>query len=474
MSESDVKTILFVDDEESVRYSFKKLMDKPPYQVSDVSNGQAALDFFSKEIPDLVVLDIEMPGMTGLEVLQRIKEISPMTPVLIITAYGTGERVITAMKYGAYEYLEKPFDVPRLKGLIDEAIRAGQTGKKEITFFSKSAGDYSVGKIIGSSPALKEVFKMIGRVATSDANILLVGESGTGKELVARAIHQYSNRSDKVFIPINCAAIPDTLLESELFGHEKGAFTGALASKTGKFEMADKGTIFLDEIGDMSLAIQAKLLRVLQDGTFERLGGSSPLHVDVRIIAATNKNLEDGIVHKNFREDLYYRLKVITITLPPLRMRKEDIPELVRYFLTKYGFELNRQSIAITSEALEHLIRYDWPGNVRELENILKKAVLFCKTSVITTDLLKEDLKNHTSDHAVHLDNRLSVVIPSDIGSHEGHLYDKVMDEVERNLISHVLRSTHGNQSRAAKILGISRVMLHERLEKYGLKPEST
>jgi DNA-binding NtrC family response regulator len=473
MSETVLKRILFVDDEESVRYSFKKLMNKPPYHVTDVSNGQEALAFFEKEIPDLVVLDIEMPGMSGLDVLQKIKELSPITPVLIITAYGTGERVIRAMKYGAYEYLEKPFDVPRLKELIEEAINAGQAGKKEIIFFSKSSGDYAVGKIIGNSPAIKEVFKMIGRVAASDANILLVGESGTGKELVARAIHQYSNRSDKIFIPINCAAIPDTLLESEMFGYEKGSFTGASASKTGKFELADKGIIFLDEIGDMSLAIQSKLLRVLQDGTFERLGSSTPIHVDVRIIAATNKNLENGIADKNFREDLYYRLKVITITLPPLRMRKDDIPELVKYFLTKYGYELNRQSISITSEALDQLIKYDWPGNIRELENLLNKATLFCKTNVITPDLLKEDLKNPVTDHSNVPGSSLSVVIPSDIESYEGRLYKKVMDDVGRDLILHVLRLTRGNQAKAAKILGISRVMLHERVEKYGLKPES-
>jgi DNA-binding NtrC family response regulator len=473
MKEKEIKRILFVDDEESVRYSFKKLIQKHPYQVSDASSGKDALEKIKKEIPDLVLLDIQMPGTNGLEVLKEIKEIAPSIPVIIMTAYGSGDRVITAMKYGAYEFIEKPFDVPRLKTLIDEAIETGQQGKKEVIYYSRGTGEYQVGKIIGNSPALNEVFKMIGRVAASDASILIVGESGTGKELVARAIHQYSNRTDQSFIPINCAAIPDTLLESELFGYEKGSFTGAVGSKPGKFEMADKGTIFLDEIGDMSLAIQAKLLRVLQDGTFERLGGSKPIQVNVRLIAATNKNLENAIAAKNFREDLYYRLKVITITLPPLRIRKEDIPELVKYFLTKYGFELNRQSISITSEALEVLKQYDWPGNVRELENLMKKAVLFCKTNTITPELFDEDLKNTVSDLKMLSADNLFAFIPESIDNYQGQMYKKVMENVEKELIIAMFKYAKGNQVKTAKILGISRVMLHDRIIKYGLNQDN-
>lgn len=464
--------ILVVDDEESVRYSFTKLLRAPDYQVSGVQNGPEALEKIKRDPPDLVILDIEMPGMSGLEVLQQIKHLAPRIPVLIITAYGSSERVITAMKYGAYEYLEKPFDIPHMRTIIEEALGVGRLMKEEIRV-DAAVADWSGNYIIGNSPAIKEVYKMIGRVSASDVNILLVGESGTGKELVARAIHQHSNRLEKPFLAVNCAAIPDTLLESELFGYEKGAFTGAVKRKFGKFEQAHRGTLFLDEIGDMNLGIQAKLLRVLQEGTFERLGGSETLHSDVRIIAATNKNLEKAISQKDFREDLYYRLKVITITLPPLRMRKEDIPELLNFFLAKHRAQLNKADISLAPETMDALIKYDWPGNVRELENVLKRAVLLCKGNIITPDIVAAELSGERSAAGEERGERLPAFIPGKLEDYHGRLYQHVMEEVEKELILAALQAMEGNQVKTAKLLGISRVMLHDRIEKYGIKSKT-
>ncbi len=464
--------ILVVDDEESVRYSFSKLLRAPDYQVSGVQNGSEALEKIKQDPPDLVILDIEMPGMSGLEVLQQIKHLAPRIPVLIITAYGSSERVITAMKYGAYEYLEKPFDVPHMRTLIEEALGVGRLMKEEIRV-DAAFTDWSGNYIIGNSTAIKEVYKMIGRVSASDVNILLVGESGTGKELVARAIHQHSNRLEKPFLAVNCAAIPDTLLESELFGYEKGAFTGAVKRKFGKFEQAHRGTLFLDEIGDMNSGIQAKLLRVLQEGTFERLGGSETLHSDVRIIAATNKNLEKAISQRDFREDLYYRLKVITITLPPLRMRKEDIPELLNFFLAKHRAQLNKPDISLAPETMDALIKYDWPGNVRELENVLKRAVLLCKGNIITPDIVADELAGERGAPGEERGERLPAFIPGNLAEYQGRLYQHVMEEVEKELILAALQAMEGNQVKTAKLLGISRVMLHDRIEKYGIKSKT-
>lgn len=465
--------ILVVDDEESVRYSFFKLLRAPDYQVTGVHNGPGALEKIKQDPPDLVILDIEMPGMSGLEVLQQIKHLAPRIPVLIITAYGSGERVITAMKYGAYEYLEKPFDIPRMRALIDEALGVGRLMKEAVLIEPGNITDWSGAYIIGNSPAIKEVFKMIGRVSASDVSILLVGESGTGKELVARAIHQHSNRSAKLFLTVNCAAIPDTLLESELFGYEKGAFTGAVKRKAGKFEQAHNGTLFLDEIGDMNPAIQAKLLRVLQEGTFERLGGSETLYSNVRIIAATNKNLEEAIANKEFREDLYYRLKVITIALPPLRTRKEDIPELANFFLAKHRAQLNKPDISLAADTLEELLKYDWPGNVRELENVLKRAVLLCKSDVITGEIIATEVSGEAAAPAEGRGERLSSFIPGELEAYHGRLYQQVMEEVEKELILAALQAMEGNQVKTARLLGISRVMLHDRIEKYGIKSKT-
>lgn len=464
--------VLIVDDEQSVRYSFKKLLGTSNYELIEASNAETALATFNREKPHLVILDIEMPGKDGIQVLKELKEISPSIPVIIITAYGSGDRVIKAMKYGAYEYVEKPFDIPRLISIIDEALKATQISNENTTepkFISKEKAKPTEDVIVGESSAIKEVFKLIGRVAASDASILIVGESGTGKELVAKAIHRYSDRSSKPFIAINCAAIPEALLESELFGYERGAFTGAERQKLGKFEEANGGTLFLDEVGDMGLSLQSKLLRVLQEGTFERLGSSKSIKVDVRIVAATNRNLENDIVRKSFREDLYYRLKVVTITLPPLRMRKEDIPLLAQHFMLKHSSDNRAESLTLHPDALKKMSEYPWPGNIRELENVVKRAIILTKGNVINPDLLFEGIEK-PSVHSPIGQDRLSNYLSETISINEGNVYKLVVDELERDLIKWALDKTNWNQAQAAKILGISRVMIHERIEKYELK----
>lgn len=465
--------LLIVDDELSVRYSFKKLLNSSKYNITEAANATEALNQFLLIKPHLVILDIEMPGKDGIEVLQELKKISPNTPVIIITAYGSGDRVIKAMKYGAFEYIEKPFDIPRLISTVEEALSTSikikdntlegldrQKAKRQINTADENA-------IIGESAAIKEVFKLIGRVAASDASILIVGESGTGKELVAKAIHRYSDRFNRPFIAINCAAIPETLLESELFGHEKGAFTGADRLKTGKFEEAHTGTLFLDEIGDMSLPLQAKLLRVLQEGTLERVGSSKSIKVDARIVAATNRNLENDIIGKSFREDLYYRLKVVTISLPPLRMRTEDIPLLSSYFLKRYSSGKGERESELSKESLERLINYSWPGNIRELENVIKRAILLSKGNIITPELLFEGVEKPVQPK--NINSRLANYLDNKIESQEGSIYQLVIDQMEQDLLQWALQRTGGNRAQAAKILGISRVMIHERIEKFKL-----
>ncbi len=464
-----MKKILIVDDEETVRYSFKKLFRNPDCIISEAGNGLEAISSIKKDMPDLVLMDIEMPGLGGLDAIQRIKAINPQLPVIIITAFGTSERVIGAMKYGAYEYLEKPFDVGRLKEVVSEALEMKRLSDEVNTVEIHPSDTHTGEQIVGMSSAIKEVYKMIGRVAASDVSVLLTGESGTGKELVAKAIHRYSDRSDKPFIAINCAAIPDTLLESELFGYEKGSFTDASHMKEGKFEMADKGTLFLDEVADMSLTLQAKLLRVLQEGTFERLGSNKVIKVNVRVISATNKNLENAIISKTFREDLYYRLKVISITLPPLRVHTEDIPLLTNYFLSRHCQEMKKPLVTVPPETMDGLLKYSWPGNVRELENLLKRALLLSKSNIITPDLIQAEMNATQALPVAGARNEYSSFIPENLDDFEGRLFKHVIEQLEKELIEKSLAYNNGNQVKTAKLLGISRAMLHERMEKFGL-----
>lgn len=469
--------ILVVDDEESVRYSFSKFLRGADCQVIGAQDGATGLQQVESEKPDLVIMDIQMPGMTGLEALERMKTMAPKTPVLMITAHGTSDRVIAAMKLGAYDYIEKPFDIPRIKALIEEALEAGRLMRTEVRLETPAAApatDLTADRIIGHCAAMQEIYKLIGRVAASEVSVLILGESGTGKELVARAIYQHSHRNEKPFLAVNCAAIPETLLESELFGYEKGAFTGAGKRKIGKFEQADGGTIFLDEIGDMSFATQAKLLRVLQEGTFERLGGEETLKCDVRLIAATNQNLEKAIAEKRFREDLYYRLKGLVLNLPPLRQRQEDLPDLAQYFVIKHCAQLKHAPVTLAPETLQLLYGYDWPGNVRELEHLLKRAILLAKSNVITPDIVAEDLHlgEKRPGEIQPSGDRLALFVSGDLERYHGKLYETVMTALEKEVVVAALKKAGGNQVKAAQLLGISRVMLHDRIEKYGIKTE--
>ncbi|MFZ2357362.1 MAG: sigma-54 dependent transcriptional regulator, partial [Candidatus Omnitrophota bacterium] len=364
--------ILIVDDEKNVLSSFKKVFSQEGYNIVSAGNAEEGLSCAQKDAFDLLIMDIRMPGISGLEAFSRFKEIDSKMPIIIMTAFGTTETAIETMQKGAFDYVLKPFDVPKMKELIEKALAASKIMKTEVSFEANAQAGGE--RIIGFSAPMQEIYKTIGQVAASDVTILLRGESGTGKELIARAIYSHSNRKNKPFLVINSAAIPETLLESELFGYEKGAFTDARERRIGKLEQCNGGTIFLDEIGDMPVSIQTKILRVLEDKSFERLGGNKTITVDVRLITATNKNIEALIKEEKFREDLYYRLNVVTVKLPLLRERKEDIPKLAEYFLSRYNKELNKEVARISPEALTILEQYDWPGNVRELENVIKKA----------------------------------------------------------------------------------------------------
>src|SRR6478735_8048640 len=383
--------LLLIDDEADVQYSFRRIFDSPEIELKTASSGEEGLKLIPKLKPDLVIMDVRMGGITGLETLRRIRQIDSKLLVILMTAYGTTQTAIEAMKLGAYDYLLKPFDVPKLKEIIAGALKTARDMRQVVSYQPLlESEDYELG-IVGRSEPMQKVFKLIGQLAASDATALITGESGTGKELVARAIYHHSERAAKPFLAINCAAIPEQLLESELFGHEQGSFTGATMQRVGKFEQCNRGTIFLDEIGDMTPATQTKILRVLQSGTFERVGGNQPIQVDVRIIAATNKPLEEAVAARQFREDLFYRLNVVRIHIPPLRERREDIRLLVNYFLTKFAKDQPGPPRSVAPGVLKALEKYHWPGNVRELENIVQRALVMSKgEAILLTDLPAE------------------------------------------------------------------------------------
>src|SRR5215468_6242418 len=383
--------LLLIDDEADVQYSFQRIFNSPEIELTTASSGEEGLKIIPRLKPDLVIMDVRMGGMTGLETLRRIRQIDSRLLVILMTAYGTTQTAIEAMKLGAYDYLLKPFDVPKLKEIITNALKAANDMRQVVSYQPLlETEDYELG-IVGRSEPMQQVFKLIGQLAGTDATALITGESGTGKELVARAIYHHGNRSQQAFLAVNCAAIPEQLLESELFGHERGAFTGATLQRIGKFEQCNKGTIFLDEIGDMTPATQTKILRVLQSGTFERVGGNQPIKVDVRIIAATNKPLEEAVAARQFREDLFYRLNVVRIHIPPLRERREDIRLLVNYFLKKFAKEQQSPPKSIAPSAIRALEKYHWPGNVRELENVIRRALVVAKgDAILVSDLPAE------------------------------------------------------------------------------------
>ncbi|MBW1699388.1 MAG: sigma-54-dependent Fis family transcriptional regulator [Deltaproteobacteria bacterium] len=472
-----MSTIWIIDDDDQLRLSFQKVLTEEGYHVENAVSGESCLAMIQKKLPDLIILDIRLPGMNGLETFQEIHKIDPKLPVIIMTAYGTTETAIEATKLGAFDYILKPFEIPDMLTLIEQAIEAGRFMRSSIEIDilpNKASRD----ALIGSSSAMQEVYKTIGRVSSTDATVLIRGESGTGKELVARAIYQHSLRSEKPFQVINCVAIPETLLESELFGYEKGAFTGATHRRIGKIELANHGTIFLDEIGDMPFSLQAKILRLIEEKNIERLGGRKTIPVDVRIIASTNRNLEAAIETGQFREDLYYRLKVITIWLPPLSQRRGDIALLAEYFLGRHAADAGIDPPGITKEALQMLTQHPWPGNVRELSNTIQKALIFNRGAPLSPVDIHHVISERRPGSSVDdekIDNALKRWIKRELNDpSREHLFDECMDRYARLLIAEALKLAGGNRSRAAKLLGLSRPTLHSKIEKYGLKLETT
>jgi DNA-binding NtrC family response regulator len=501
----DRQRVLIIDDEKDVHYSFRRLLEKEPLDILSAESGDEGIRQMRKSHPDLIVMDIRMGQQSGLDTLKEIRQINPRQVVIMMTAYGTSQTAIEAMKLGAYDYVLKPFDIPQLKNLLAEALGVAQAIRTEAAPFppkAPKAGDAEDSRqsIVGSSPAMQQVYKLIGQVAPTQTTILITGESGTGKELVARAIYQNSTRLNKPFLAINCAAIPENLLESELFGHEKGAFTGAMSQRIGKFEQCDGGTLFLDEIGDMPLTTQTKILRVLQEGEISRVGSNQSLKTDVRIITATNKDLWQAVQRKEFREDLFYRLNVVRVNLPPLRERAADLPLLVHSFIQKYRQRQPTGPTQIAEDALAAILRHPWPGNVRELENCVQRAMVLAVGNTITLANLPDEVARGTrpsvptlgespsssasslaSGSAPRVSGAPAPAGESDKGALARAvetLFDfarrdkslKLLPAAERELIVRALAETSGNQVQAAKLLGITRATLRKRVDKFGIQ----
>jgi len=439
--------ILIVDDEAIVRESLRDWMSDVGHQVLTAENGHQALEIIEKEKPGIAIVDLIMPGMDGIELLKRAKEIYPHIEVIIITAYGSIPTAINAMREGAYDYIEKPFCPERAELLVNKLVEHQRLVEENISLHQKLEERYRFENIIAKSPKMQQVIEVIRVVAKSNATVLIVGDSGTGKELVARALHSQSYRKDKPFVAVSCAALPESLLESELFGHEKGSFTGAHAQRKGKFEVANRGSLFLDEIGEMSANIQVHLLRVLEEREFTRVGGDELVKVDVRVISATNKDIKKAVADSQFREDLYYRLNVVSIELPPLRERKEDIPHLAQHFLNKFAVENQKEIIDFSPEATDFLLKYEWPGNVRELENAVERAVILANNSYIEA----RDMPQTT------------------IQMNPSATVEKSLRESEKRCILAILKESRGNFSEAARVLGISRATLYNKIKAYGL-----
>ncbi len=454
------KRVLIIDDEPSVRRLIGHHLEKENYKILSAENGEKGLRLIEENSPHLVLLDVKLPGIGGIEILQKIKEAHPKLPVIIITAYGTVKMAVETMRMGAYDFLVKPINPDELKITARNAI-TNQTLQKEVDFLKSQLKErYEFSNIIGKSPAMQQVFKLIEKVTDNDIPVLIQGQSGIGKELVAKAIHFNGPRKEAPFVDINCAAIPETLLESELFGHEKGAFTNAVKRKEGKFELANRGTLFLDEIGEMSLSLQAKMLRVLQEKTFERIGGKQKIRANCRIISATNKILKDEIKKKKFREDLYYRIAVFPIPLLPLKERKEDVLLLVPHFLKKYARKGKLKKIS--SEAMKALMSYDWPGNVRELENVIHRTIVLIEGDTIELSHLPLELQNLAHTKIFIRKNAISLDDPS---SHEIIPFE----EIEKEVLIHALKACDGNISKATRGLRIGRATFYRKLKKYNL-----
>ncbi|MEW5945349.1 MAG: sigma-54 dependent transcriptional regulator [bacterium] len=446
-------SILVVDDEEIVQIALKDWLTNDGYAVHTVGSGAAALDTLEDGNWELVLLDLKMPAMDGIETLKRIRAVDESMPVIIMTAYATVDTAVAAMKEGAYDYLVKPFNPEEMLLSIKKIIEHRRLVEENIILRRSLTRQYQFGDIIAKSHRMQEIFELIKTVAPSSATILIQGESGTGKELVARAVHGNSPRSEKPFIALNCAALPETLLESELFGYEKGAFTGAAQEKKGRFEIADGGTLFLDEVSEMNLKTQVELLRVLEEKEVTRIGGVRTVPVDVRIVAATNENLRDAVEKKKFREDLFYRLHVVCIELPPLRERKEDVPMLAENFLKKFSVQNRKDVRYISLEAFDCMMRYPWPGNVRELENTIERAVLLSRSRAITPEYLPEYVRKFGPEHEPGS--------PSETDS---------LRDAERNYILDTLKQTDWNVKRTAELLKVHRSTLYNKMKRYGLR----
>jgi len=446
------ETVLIAEDESAARRSLAGLLESEGFHVLTAENGEEALSALRSQKPDVALLDIRMPRLDGLSVLRALRESGTESAVIVMTAHGSSRTAIEAMKLGAFDYVAKPLDFPELLLQIHRAIDHRRLARELNRLRAQVPLPGVFANLVGHSPAMQRVYKLIGQVAPAEATVLVRGESGTGKELVVNAIHDHSSRSGKPLVKVNCAAIPDTLLESELFGYEKGAFTNAVSRRIGRFEEAGGGTLFLDEIGELAPALQAKLLRALQERTIERLGSNEPIHIDIRLVTATARNLEKEVSEGRFREDLYYRLNVVTVAIPPLRDRKQDIPALVQHFLSR-----SQTPASITPEALAMLYEYDWPGNVRELENVVERGIVLARSGVMT-------------EKQIELGPRLQPTQPHWTGLmplHEG--FKQVLADAEKALIRRALDEARGSKTRAAELLRINRRLLYDKMREYGL-----
>lgn len=466
--------LLIIDDEPLILDSFRLGFTEPDYELVTARSGAEGVERFSDSAPDVVLLDVRLPDMSGLDAFRQLHQLNPKTPVIFMTGHGSAATAIEAMRLGAYEYVLKPFDVDALTTLIDGAIDTSRMMRVPARIRKEEeSDDSSADLLVGQCPAMQEVYRSIGRVADKDVTVLILGESGTGKEIVARAIYNYSPRANDRFLAINCAAIPEQLLESELFGHERGSFTGADRKRIGKFELCSDGTLFLDEIGDMSPIMQTKILRVLQDQQFERVGGSETIRTNARLIAATNRDLEKMIAAGEFRSDLYYRLNVYTIELPALRERGEDLPLLVRHFLRRFGRELGKEITDVAPDAMQLMRDYPWPGNIRELQSVIKHALLEATGPVLVPAFLPSFLRSQRpAAPASEAQDGLTLRARRLLEAGSMNVYAEIIDQAEKEVISEALRFTDGNLSLAAKCLGISRTTLRAKLSSLGITVE--
>lgn len=453
--------ILVVDDEESIREFLEIMLKKEGYEVTLAEDGQKAKDLLTKKSFDMIISDLQMPHVTGIELLKHVKESYPETVFMLITAFGTTETAVEAMKMGAYDYLTKPFKIDEVRMNIHNALRSRNLEVENRSLKKELVKEYSFQSMIGNSQAMHSIFDMVKRVSQTPTNVLITGESGTGKEVVAKAIHYNGPLKDRPFVTVNCGAIPENLMESEMFGHKKGSFTGAVADKAGLFEVADGGTLFLDEVGELPLTIQVKLLRAIQERVIRRVGATEDMKVDVRIIAATNRNLEEMVQKGGFRQDLFYRLNVINIKTPPLRDRRDDVPLLANHFLKKYNERLSKNIGAISQEAMEILKKYDYPGNVRELENLIERTVALEGGATILPESLPP-MVNTSSGRKMASSNEIEI-------GDDGVDLDKVMGQIEKELLIKAIHSAGGVKKRAAKLLHISFRSMRYRIEKYNL-----